>query len=72
MAEKSPTKMYDVTEVTGVVQTIETTFMFNNAGELTFRLGERGDSEIVAVFPAGQWISCVKRKAQGDGRPLQS
>lgn len=57
-------KKYQVTDVHGVVHSIECDFMFNNAGELVFRVGERGNTDVVAMFAAGQWSSCVKLKKE--------
>jgi hypothetical protein len=53
------TKRYDVTDVHGVVHEVLSDFMFNNGGELTFRTGERGNTEIAAIFPKDRWTSCV-------------
>lgn len=52
-------RTFEVTDVHGVVHTIQCDFMFNNNGELVFRSGERGNTEIDAMFAVGQWTSCV-------------
>jgi isopentenyldiphosphate isomerase len=55
-------KTYVVTETSGVVHYIDCDYMFNNNGELVFRSGQRGQSEVSAIFHPGMWTSCVKAK----------
>ncbi|KQO69505.1 hypothetical protein ASF22_02535 [Methylobacterium sp. Leaf87] len=61
-------KRYEVTDVFGTVHEINCDFMFNNGGEIVFRSGERGSTELVATFASGQWASCInvtKREKTG-------
>ncbi|SEG64322.1 hypothetical protein [Bosea lathyri] len=65
-AEKKPIKNYLVRETTGITHKIPSTQMVKSEGELTFYL----ESELVAVFAAGQWVSCalfIDEKAKVDG-----
>ncbi|MEY9506951.1 putative lipoprotein YajG [Bradyrhizobium diazoefficiens] len=53
-------KKYEITTNDGQVVTVEANFAFNNDGELVFRLGTKGDTEVVATFAKGHWASCIK------------
>jgi hypothetical protein len=49
-----------VTDVNGQMHRIECDFAFNDAGHLMFRSGVRGSTEVVAMFGAGRWVSCLR------------
>ena len=47
---------YEVVDSKGEVHTIESRWMFDDDGVLTFRHGERGNSRIIAAFAPGCWL----------------
>lgn len=66
--EKKPVKNYLVRETTGISHKIPSTQMAKTGGELTFYL----EHELVAIFAAGQWVSCAlfidsKPQVKADG-----
>lgn len=64
-------RTYDVTDTFGTVHRIECDFIFDNNGVLVFRQGERGSSELVATFAAGQWSGCVKVRPEPAAHPAE-
>jgi hypothetical protein len=58
---------YQVTDVHGTVHPVTAHWVFNNNGALTFRYGERGSSEVVAEFAAGQWTAMIRERDLPDG-----
>ena len=61
---KRPIRTYVVTDKFGNKHEFDAHFMFNNAGELIFRMTdeEDGRSNVVAVFPTGEWSNCVRAR----------
>jgi hypothetical protein len=49
-----------VTGLDGHVVRIAATWCFNNSGELCFRKGRKGNSQVIALFAPGQWSSCME------------
>jgi hypothetical protein len=53
-------KSFRVMDTAGVVHTIRADWAFNNDGLPVFRTGERGDTEVVANFAPGTWMSFIR------------
>lgn len=50
-------KKFSVVRPDGTVQYVIANFAFVNDGSLVFRLGERGETEVVAFYAPGGWHS---------------
>ncbi|MGN6451433.1 MAG: hypothetical protein ACTHLK_23120 [Brucella intermedia] len=60
MSAVQKVQKYTVVDSIGTVHVVEADYIFKEDGELTFRVGERGNTQITGMFARGQWISCVK------------